>query len=114
MIALTATASIAGRSRNDLHPTMKPIGLVERAIRNSSPRGGLVLDPFGGSGTTLIAAERTGRVARLIELDPRDVDVIVERWQGETGRDAILDGDGRSFAAVKAQRFGAGGAADAA
>jgi len=94
-------------SRNDLHPTMKPVGLVERAIRNSSPRGGLVLDPFGGSGTTLIAAERTGRVARLIELDPRYVDVIVERWQAETGRGAVLDGDDRSFAAVKAERLGA-------
>ena len=85
---------------------MKPVGLVERAIRNSSPRGGLVLDPFGGSGTTLIAAERTGRVARLLELDPRYVDVIIERWQGETGRDAVLDGDGRSFAAVKGERLG--------
>jgi DNA modification methylase len=94
-------------SRNDLHPTMKPVGLVERAIRNSSPRGGVVLDPFGGSGTTLIAAERTGRVARLIELDPRYCDVIVLRWQAETGRDAILDGDGRSFAAAKAERLGA-------
>jgi DNA modification methylase len=92
-------------SRNDLHPTMKPVGLVGRAIRNSSPRGGVVLDPFGGSGTTLIAAERTVRVARLIELDPRYVDVIVERWQGETGRDAVLEGDGRSFAAVKAERL---------
>jgi DNA modification methylase len=90
---------------------MKPVGLIERAIRNSSPRGGLVLDPFGGSGTTLIAAERTGRVARLIELDPRYVDVIVERWQAETGCDAVLDGDGRSFAAVKAERLG--GAAEA-
>jgi DNA modification methylase len=86
---------------------MKPVGLVERAIRNSSPRGGLVLDPFGGSGTTLIAAERTGRVARLLELDPRYVDVIVERWQAETGREAILDNDGRNFAALKAQRLGA-------
>jgi DNA modification methylase len=95
-------------SRNDLHPTMKPVGLVERAIRNSSPRGGLVLDPFGGSGTTLIAAERTGRKAALLELDPRYVDVIVERWQAETGRDAVLDGDGRSFAAVKAERLGTG------
>ena len=92
--------------RNDLHPTMKPVGLVERAIRNSSPRGGLVLDPFGGSGTTLIAAERTGRTARVVELDPRYVDVIVERWQGETGCDAALDGDGRGFAAVKAERPG--------
>jgi DNA modification methylase len=93
-------------SRNDLHPTMKPVGLVERAIRNSSPRGGLVLDPFGGSGTTLIAAERTGRVARLIELDPRYCDVIVLRWQAGTGRDAVLDGDRRSFAAVRAERLG--------
>jgi DNA modification methylase len=66
-----------------------------------------VLDPFGGSGTTLIAAERTGRVARLIELDPRYVDVIVDRWQAETRRDAVLDGDGRSFAAVKWERLGA-------
>ena len=94
-------------SKNELHPTMKPVGLVERAIRNSSPRGGLVLDPFGGSGTTLIAAERTGRVARLLELDPRYVDVIVERWQAETGRDATLDDDGRSFAALKSERLGA-------
>jgi DNA modification methylase len=94
-------------AKNDLHPTMKPVGLVERAIRNSSPRGGLVLDPFGGSGTTLIAAERTGRVARLLELDPRYVDVIVERWQAETERDAILDDDGRSFAALKSERLGA-------
>jgi DNA modification methylase len=94
-------------SINELHPTMKPVGLVERAIRNSSPRGGLVLDPFGGSGTTLIAAERTGRVARLLELDPRYVDVIVERWQAETGRDATLDDDGRNFAALKSERLGA-------
>jgi DNA modification methylase len=65
-----------------------------------------VLDPFGGSGTTMIAAERTGRKAALLELDPRYVDVIVERWQAETGRDAILDGDGRTFAAVKAERPG--------
>ena len=86
---------------------MKPVGLVERAIRNSSPRGGLVLDPFGGSGTTLIAAERTGRVARLLELDPKCCDVIIERWQAETGRDATLDDDGRSFAALKSERLGA-------
>jgi DNA modification methylase len=84
-------------SRNDLHPTMKPVGLVARAIRNSSPRGGLVLDPFGGSGTTLIAAERTGRIARLIELDPRYCDVIVRRWQRLSGGAAVLDGDGRTF-----------------
>ena len=91
-------------SRNDLHPTMKPVGLVERAIRNSSPRGGLVLDPFGGSGTTLIAAERTGRTARLIELDPRYCDVIVERWQGETGRSAVLETTGETFHALATEK----------
>ncbi len=74
--------------KNDLHPTMKPVELVERAIRNSSRPGNVVLDPFGGSGTTLIAAEKSGRSARLIELDPKYVDVIVRRWQGWTGRDA--------------------------
>ena len=100
-------------SRNDLHPTMKPVGLVERAIRNSSPRGGLVLDPFGGSGTTLIAAERTGRVAHLIELDPKYCDVIVQRWQNETGRAARLDG-GEAFDQLASGRREAGHVADAA
>jgi DNA modification methylase len=72
-------------AKNDLHPTMKPVALVERAIRNSSKSRDIVLDPFGGSGTTLIAAERAGRRARLIELDPKYVDVIVQRWQEATG-----------------------------
>ena len=72
--------------KNDLHPTMKPVALVERAIRNSSKSRDIVLDPFGGSGTTLIAAEHAGRRARLIELDPKYVDVIVQRWQNMTGR----------------------------
>jgi DNA modification methylase len=78
---------------NDLHPTMKPVELVERAIRNSSKSRDIVLDLFGGSGTTLIAAERTGRSARLMELDPRYIDVIVERWQTLTGSKARLDGE---------------------
>lgn len=65
--------------KNELHPTMKPVSLVERAIRNSSRKGDLVFDPFGGNGTTLIAAEKTGRHASLIELDPKYVDVIVQR-----------------------------------
>ena len=77
-------------AKNDLHPTMKPVALVERAIRNSSKSRDIVFDPFGGSGTTLIAAERTGRRARLIELDPKYVDVIVERWQASTGGEARL------------------------
>ena len=75
-------------TRNDLHPTMKPVELVERAIRNSSRPGNVVLDPFGGSGTTLIAAEKSGRVARLIELDPKYVDVIVRRWEEFSGKKA--------------------------
>jgi DNA modification methylase len=71
--------------RNDLHPTMKPVALVERAIRNSSKTRDIVLDPFGGSGSTLIACEQTGRQARLIELDPKYCDVIIERWERFTG-----------------------------
>jgi DNA modification methylase len=76
-------------TKNDLHPTMKPVSLVERAIQNSSRKGDLVFDPFGGSGTTLIAAENTGRKAALLELDPKYVDVIVERWQRLTGLEAM-------------------------
>jgi len=67
------------------------VELVERAIRNSSRPGNVVLDPFGGSGTTLIAAEKSGRVARLIELDPKYVDVIVRRWEDFTGQTAIRE-----------------------
>ncbi|MFN4115497.1 MAG: site-specific DNA-methyltransferase [Inhella sp.] len=83
--------------KNDLHPTMKPVELVERAIRNSSRPGNVVLDPFGGSGTTLIAAEKSGRQARLIELDPKYVDVIVRRWQDWTGQRATRESDGLAF-----------------
>ena len=82
---------------NDLHPTMKPVELVERAIRNSSRPGDVVLDPFGGSGTTLIAAEKSGRQARLIELDPKYVDVIVRRWQEYAGAQAVREADGVKF-----------------
>ena len=83
--------------KNDLHPTMKPVELVERAMRNSSLPGGVVLDPFGGSGTTMIAADKSGRQARLMELDPKYVDVIVRRWQDWTGKQAILDATGEPF-----------------
>ena len=72
---------------------MKPVELVERAIANSSKSRDIVLDLFGGSGSTLIAAERTGRAARLMELDPKYVDVIVQRWQDYTGKKAVLDGE---------------------
>ena len=83
--------------KNDLHPTMKPVELVERAIRNSSRPGDVVLDAFGGSGTTMIAAEKSGRRARLIELDPKYVDVIVRRWQEFAGRQATRQSDGLAF-----------------
>ena len=94
-------------ARNDLHPTMKPVALVERAIRNSSKHRDTVLDPFGGSGTTMIAAERTGRRAVLLEIDPAYADVAVRRWQEATGEAAILDGEDRTFADIAAARVGA-------
>ena len=90
-------------ARNDLHPTMKPVALVERAIRNSSKTRDIVLDVFGGSGSTLIAAEKTGRQARLVELDPAYCDVIVQRWQRFAGRAATLEWDGRSFGKIAAE-----------
>ena len=84
-------------AKNDLHPTMKPVELVERAIRNSSKTRDLVLDPFGGSGSTLIACEKSGRRARLIELDPKYVDVIVKRWEAFSGCKAVLNDGQRVF-----------------
>jgi DNA modification methylase len=91
--ALNGTA----RSKLSLHPTVKPVGMIADAIRDCSNRGGLILDPFGGAGTTLIAAERTGRRARVIELDPIFVDVSVERWQRLTGRTAHHADSGQPF-----------------
>jgi DNA modification methylase len=90
-------------ARNDLHPTMKPVELVERAVRNSSRPGAIVLDAFGGSGTTLIAAEKTGRRARLMELDPKYVDVIIRRWQDWSGMIAVRESDGVSFDTLAAK-----------
>ena len=92
-------------ARNGDHPTMKPVGLIRKMLDNSSVRGDLVLDLFGGSGSTLIACEGSGRKARLMELDPRFADVIVLRWQELTGRKAILEGDGREFDAIRAQQM---------
>jgi DNA modification methylase len=89
---------------NDLHPTMKPVALVERAVRNSSRRRHIVLDPFAGSGTTLIAAEKTGRRARLIEMEPAYCDVIVRRWQEFTGKQAVHRRSGAAFDQVRAER----------
>lgn len=84
---------------------MKPVALIEEAINNSSPPGAVVLDTMAGSGSTLIACQKTGRVARLIELDPQYVDVIVRRWQEFTGKEATLEGDGRTFAQVSEARL---------
>jgi DNA modification methylase len=89
---------------NRLHPTMKPVELVERALVNSSKAGDVVVDLFGGSGSTLIGCERKARKARLMELDPRYADVIVHRWQEYTGKRAVLDGDGRSFDEITGER----------
>jgi DNA modification methylase len=89
-----------GASRDaalSMHPTVKPVALIADAILDCSRRNGLVLDPFVGSGTTIIAAERTGRRARAIELDPKYVDVAVRRWQSKTGRAAIHAETGESF-----------------
>ena len=90
---------------NDLHPTQKPVELMERAITNSSKVHDTVLDAFGGSGSTLIACHKTGRQARLIELDPKYVDTAVTRWQQFTGREAVLDKVGGSFHEVTGKRL---------
>jgi len=91
---------------NVLHPTQKPVELVERAIQNSSKSRDTVLDIFGGSGTTLFACEKHGRQARLVELEPKYVDVVVRRWQQYTDKQAFLEGDG-SFEEVALERAGA-------
>jgi DNA modification methylase len=83
---------------------MKPVELIERALLNSSKRGDLVLDLFGGSGSTLIACQKAGRSARLLELDPKYADVIVQRWQEYAEQLATLDGTGRSFAQTEQSR----------
>jgi hypothetical protein len=92
----------------DMHPTVKPTALVADAIRDCSKRGALVLDPFAGSGTTLIAAETCGRAARLIELDTIYCDTIIRRWERLTGKRATLADTGACFEDVEAERLGAG------
>jgi DNA modification methylase len=86
---------------------MKPVALVERAIRNSSKTRDIVLDPFGGSGSTLIACEKTGRRARLVELDPKYCDVVIQRWQAWTGQQATREDDRRTFEETAARRAAA-------
>lgn len=90
-IVVPSVWEIARTKKNDLHPTMKPVALCEAAILNSSKTGQVVLDLFGGSGSTLIAAEKNQRVARLMELEPKYCDVIVKRWEDFTGKKAVLE-----------------------
>jgi len=87
-----------------MHPTVKPVAMVADAIKDCSRRKSLVLDPFLGSGTSVIAAERTGRRAYGIELDPAYVDVAVRRWQAYSGKSAELATAGQSFVEVAEQR----------
>jgi DNA modification methylase len=89
------------------HPTQKPVDLMRRPILNHTKRGELVYEPFLGSGTTLAAAELTERVCLGLELDPKYIDVIVQRWQSLSGKKAKLDGDGRIFDDVRQERIGA-------
>ena len=90
--------------RNGEHPTMKPVALFEYQMLNNTKGSDVVLDLFGGSGTTAIAAEKNGRVARLMELDPKYCDVIVSRWQAFTGKQATLGSSGATFEQVAADR----------
>jgi DNA modification methylase len=95
-----AGISSIGAHRSDelaMHPTVKPVALIADAIRDCSRRGEVVLDCFGGSGSTLIAAEKTGRLARLIEYDPVYCDTIVRRWENLTGKRARLSANGKAY-----------------
>lgn len=91
--------------RNGEHPTMKPVALFEYQMLNNTKGGDIILDSFGGSGTTLLAAEKNGRHSRLMELDPKYCDVIVKRWQDFTGQKAILESTGRTFEEMASDRY---------
>lgn len=88
-------------NKSELHPTMKPVELCKKAILNSSKTDDIILDPFGGSGSTLIACEETNRKCRMIELDSKYVDVIMERFQNFTGKEAILERTGETFNKIR-------------
>lgn len=88
-----------------MHPTVKPVALIADALRDCSRRGEIVLDGFGGSGSTLIAAHKTGRKARLVEYDPLYCDTIIRRWQAYTGKQATLESTGRTFEQVGEDRL---------
>jgi DNA modification methylase len=90
--------------RNGEHPTMKPVDLIIGMLKNSTRRGGVILDLFGGSGSTLIACEKTGRSARLMELDPKFSDVIIRRWEEFSGKEALHAASGKAFSKIKAAK----------
>ena len=103
--------SSLGASRDEelaMHPTVKPVALIADAIKDCSRRGGIILDVFGGSGSTLIAADQCGRIARLIEIDPLYCDTIIRRFERLTGEPARLAETGRTFADLTADRHGCG------
>ena len=89
-----------------IHPTQKPVEISESAINNSSKAKNIVLDFFGGSGSTLIACEKTGRHCRMMELDEKYVDVVINRWQDFTGKVAVHAETGKTFDEMKAERHG--------
>jgi DNA modification methylase len=93
----------SGEEKYD-HPTQKPVELMRRPILNHTKRGEVVYDPFLGSGTTLAAAEVTGRVCYGLEIDAKYADVVVTRWQSLTGKKATLEGDGRTFDEIAQER----------
>ena len=99
-----STLARKGNNVLELHPTVKPVQLVMDALLDCSNRGDIVIDSFLGSGTTLLAAERTGRICRGIELDPLYVDTAIRRWQNLTGRDAVRVADGRLFRDIEAEK----------
>ena len=102
-----AGANVFGGDRDKnlaSHPTVKPVPLVADALLDCTARGDIVLDQFSGSGTTILRADKVGRVARCIEYEPRFVDVSIVRWQQQTKLEAILDGDGRTFEEIGRER----------
>jgi DNA modification methylase len=94
---------IAGES-DGIHPTQKALAIFEKPISFHTKPGEVVLEPFSGSGTQIIAAEKLARRCRAMELSPPFVDAAVQRWQKATGKQAVLDGDGRTFAEIAAER----------
>jgi len=99
-----STQARKGNKLLELHPTVKPVQLVMDALLDCSNRGDIVVDSFLGSGTTLLAAERTGRICRGIELDPLYVDTAIRRWQKLTGEDAVRVSDGKLFRAIEFEK----------